>query len=143
MVSFSWISIVRNSPCSACFLTSKPFRIGGIDLFVFWLVSIGCPLLFISLNQDIFYLLSNNMQFLSGNFFLTLDSFAVKKSFKANSSSAFQLTSTNCTLFGNCSFDDTIIALAHLVAKHPTFSILLSRVSAHNYRRAAEKISLQ
>ena len=93
------ISIVRNSPCSACFLTSKPFRIGGIDLFVFWLVSIGCPLLFISLNQDILYLLSNNRQFLSGNFFLTLDSFAVKKSFKANSSSAFQLTSTNCTYY--------------------------------------------
>ena len=91
------ISIVRNSPCSACFLTSKPFRIGGIDLFVFWLVSIGCPLLFINLNHDILYLLSNNRQFLSGNFFLTLDSFAVKKSFKANSSSAFQLTSTNCT----------------------------------------------
>ena len=76
-------------------------------------------------------------------FFLTLDSFAVKKSFKANSSSAFQLTSTNCTLFGNCSFDDAIVALAHLVAKHPTFSILSSRVSAHNYRRAAEKISLR
>ena len=93
------ISIVRNSPCSACFLTSKPFRIGGIDLFVFWLVSIGCPLLFISLNQDILYFLSNNRQFLSGNFFLTLDSFAVKKSFKAKSSSAFQLTSTNCTYY--------------------------------------------
>ena len=75
--------------------------------------------------------------------FLTLDSFAVKKSFKANSSSAFQLTSTNCTLFGNCSFDDAIVALAHLVAKHPTFSILSSRVSTHNYRRAAEKISLR
>ena len=137
------ISIVRNSPCSACFLTSKPFRIGGIDLFVFWLVSIVCPLLFISLNQYILYFLSNNRQFLSGNFFLTLDSFAVKKSFKANSSSAFQLTSTNCTLFGNCSFDDAIVALAHLVAKHPTFSILSSRVSTHNYRRAAEKISLR
>ena len=93
------ISIVHNGPCSACFLTSKPFRIGGIDLFVFWLVSIGCPLLFISLNQDILYFLSNNRQFLSGNFFLTLDSFAVKKSFKANSSSAFQLTSTNCTYY--------------------------------------------
>ena len=76
-------------------------------------------------------------------FFLTLDSFAVKKSFKANSSSAFQLTSTNCTLFGNCSFDDAIVALAHLVAKDPTFSILSSRFSTHNYRRAAEKISLQ
>ena len=89
------------------------------------------------------FFLSNNRQFLSGNFFLTLDSFAVKKSFKANSSSAFQLTSTNYTLFGNCSFDDAIVALAHLVAKHPTFSILSSRVSTHNYRRAAEKISLR
>ena len=93
------IRIVHNGPCSACFLTSKPFRIGGMDLFVFWLVSIGCPLLFINLNQDILYLLSNNRQFLSGNFFLTLDSFAVKKSVKANSSSAFQLTSTNCTYY--------------------------------------------
>ena len=43
--------MVRNSPCSVCFLTSKPFRIGGIDLFVVCLVSIGCSLLFISFYQ--------------------------------------------------------------------------------------------
>ena len=132
------ISIVRNSPCSACFLTSKPFRIGGIDLFVF---SMGCPLLFINLNQDILFFVKQQAVPI-WQFFLTLDSFAVKKSFKAKSSSAFQLTSTNCTLFGNCSFDDAIVALVHLVPKHPTFSILSSRVSAHNYRRAAEKISI-
>ena len=46
-------------------------------------------------------------------------------------------------MFGNCSFDDAIVALVHLVAKHPTFSILSSRFSTHNYRRAAEKISLR
>ena len=37
--------MVCNSPCSVCFLTSKPFRPGGIDLFVVCLVSIGCSLL--------------------------------------------------------------------------------------------------
>ena len=93
------ISIVHNGPCSACFFTSKPFRIGGIELFVFWLVSIGFPLLFISLNQDIFYLLSNNREFLSGNFFFNLRQLCCEESVKANSSSAFQLTSTNCTYY--------------------------------------------
>ena len=39
-------------------------------------------------------------------------------------------------MFGNCSFDDAFVALVHLVAKHPTFSILSSRFSPHNYRRA-------
>ena len=39
-------------------------------------------------------------------------------------------------MFGNYSFDDAFVALVHLVAKHPTFSILSSRFSPHNYRRA-------
>ena len=39
-------------------------------------------------------------------------------------------------MFGNCFFDDAFVALVHLVAKHPTFSILSSRFSPHNYRRA-------
>ena len=108
-------------------------------MFVF---SIGCPLLFINLNQDILFFVKQQAVPI-WQFFLTLDSFAVKKSFKANSSSAFQLTSTNYTLFGNCSFDDAIVALAHLVAKDPTFSILSNRFSTHNYRRAAEEISLR
>ena len=51
--------------------------------------------------QWIPYLLSNNRQFLCGNFsfFVILDSFAMKKSIKANSISAFQLTSTKCTYY--------------------------------------------
>ena len=39
-------------------------------------------------------------------------------------------------MFGNCFFDDAFVALVHLVAKHPTFSILSSRFSPYNYRRA-------
>ena len=46
-------------------------------------------------------------------------------------------------MFENCSFDDAVVALVHLVAKNPTFLILSSRFSIHNYRRAAEKISLR
>ena len=45
-------------------------------------------------------------------------------------------------MFGNCSFDDAIVASVHLVAKHPTFSILLSRFSTHNYRRATERLKI-
>ena len=37
--------MVRNSPCSVCFLTLKPFRLGGKDLFVVCLVSMGWSLL--------------------------------------------------------------------------------------------------
>ena len=43
--------MVRNSPCSVYFLTSKPFLPSGIDLFVVCLVSIGSSLLFISFYQ--------------------------------------------------------------------------------------------
>ena len=35
-------------------------------------------------------------------------------------------------MFGNCSFDDAIVALVHFVAKNPTLSILSSRFSTHN-----------
>ena len=38
--------MVRNSSCSVCFLTSKPFRPGGVELFVVCLVSIDCSPLF-------------------------------------------------------------------------------------------------
>ena len=43
-------------------------------------------------------------------------------------------------MFGNCSFDDAIVALVHFVAKHPTLSILSSRFSTHNYRHATEPL---
>ena len=45
-------------------------------------------------------------------------------------------------MFGNCSFDDAIVALVHLVAKDPTFSILASRFSTHNYRRNELALSI-
>ena len=55
--------MVRNSPCSVCFLTSKPLRPGRIELFVVCLVSIGCSLLFLHVS---YYRTNLRKQFAKG-----------------------------------------------------------------------------
>ena len=87
------------------------------------------------LSLEIPSIFSNNTEFLSGKFFVVLDSFAVKKSVKPTVVQLFNQRVQNALImFENCSFDDAIVALVHVVAKHPTFSILSSRFSTHNYR---------
>ena len=54
--------MVRNSPCSVCFLTSKPLRPGRIELFVVCLVSIGCSLSFF------FYMTNSKNKFFKTDF---------------------------------------------------------------------------
>ena len=52
--------MVRNSPCSVCFLTSKPFRPGGVELFVVCLVSTDCSRLFYKFLANFFKKNSKN-----------------------------------------------------------------------------------
>ena len=52
--------MVRNSLCSGCFLTSKPFRPGGVELFVVCLVSIDCSPLFYKFLPNFFKTNSKN-----------------------------------------------------------------------------------
>ena len=59
--------MVRNSPCSVYFLTSKPFLPSGIDLFVVCLVSIGSSLLFYEFLPNFFKTNSKN-KFLKTDF---------------------------------------------------------------------------
>ena len=52
--------MIRNSPCSVCFLTSKPFRPSGVELFVVCLVSIDCSPLFYKFRPNFFKTNSKN-----------------------------------------------------------------------------------
>ena len=75
--------MVRNSPCSVCFLTLKPFRPGGKDLFVVCLVSMGWSLWsgFYS-KEDFLVALTLCSRPIFRALFQTYGTWAVKKSVK-------------------------------------------------------------